>query len=227
MKHPNLNYRLYLILVAAGLLVVFLFIWWPLVNQLVLLNSQLVANRQMLASLTQKRATLEAVDENALKTKNDFLFRLLPPTADPLVLVSGLRLLTEKTGVTLDEIGIGSVDKAKIETQLSLKADLVGELDRLLEFASLAQEVYPFITLKFDKISGDEAGSYRATLEATTFFQAIPDRVDPIETPVAPLLPKENELFTRFFNLKPLFSTSDAQNNFVEVQSGKTNPFAF
>lgn len=205
------------------------------------LRSKNKERREKLSVLTKKASFLEDLDKNQLEKQVRELEQVFPSKKPTLELLNALKSLAAEDGVNLGEFTLkpGKLEKEegeikKIEERQVESAKMKdfqvdfaveGEFDKVSKFVKDLERVAPLMKIESLGISlrsaGDEKLSLLLSLGVRVYYEAPPKSIPSVETPIAYLNNKEQEILEELsvFKFYPLEFAPG-------VTQGKENLFA-
>ena len=221
------KFKAILLPVLVLLIVVFasLFFLRPKVSEIFKLRDSLAKNKESLARLTQKLASLEGLSQTELTAKTKTVTKVLPIEKDVPLILATLKTLATQTGVDLVEIkaepGELSTDSDRLSF-LAFELGFGGERNKLKDLLKEIEQVVPLMRIE-EVVFFQSESLVEMSLNLNALFLPLPEKLASIETPVALLVPQEEKTYQELVEFKSV----SVSTGLPLVPSGKENPFAF
>lgn len=228
MNLKNLLILLFLVIFFAGL-----FFLREKIFQIIEFRQKNSLDRQKLALITEKVATLEGLDVNELSSKTEILLKALPAEKNISNILLSLKLLVDQTGLEFKgfevEPGELSTESAQMKEPerenlpfMLFALTINGDYQKLKDFLERVETAFPLMRLQKVSFSSEKEGSSETILDLKAFFLPLPQTLGTIDAPLSLVTPQEENAYRQLSKFTPVLS----EEALPTIQSGKENPFA-
>jgi len=196
-------------------------------------------NKQTLATLTKKVATLEGLSKPELTDKVDLVLKILPSEKDvpqtmfvikKVALNNGL-VVSELDMPEVGEIASGSATPAKTDNKevlpsLSVNLTLSGGRLQIINFLKQIETTSPLMKVSGLVINQKGEGLDEAMINIKSYYLSFPKTIGKFEQQITPVTTQEEKIFDKIYNFS-LISEEEMATPSALPAGGKSNLFSY
>jgi Tfp pilus assembly protein PilO len=227
------------ILVALTILILSVTVFRQVILNTVALIAQNIVRRERLAVLTKKATFLQEMDTNQLEKRVRDVEQIFPSKKPSLEFLNSMRLLSEEDSVTLGAFTLkpGQLEKEEetaaqtntkkvvVENKLQdfqVQLEATGTLGNISKFVKDLERTAPLCKIENIDLSlknyASESSILRIGLQVRIYYQAPPQTIPALETPISTLTQKEEKLLDeltafKFYPLQPMPGVTLGKDN--------------
>lgn len=211
----------------------------PGIRATISLYYRLRSLEQEVRVLGEKRGHLQSLDAADLKKQVAALIAAVPQEKSLQTIVGTIDGLANQTGVVIDEMNLGNpgsiatgsataasgVDKKIGANRLPFTISVSGDYGRVRAFIGKINAVRRLFDVSSFDVSPQGVGETRARISLTAYYQPLPTKIWSVETPLAPLAKKEEEVLRAVLEY-PEVAASVGEQLTPGFSSGRSDPFS-
>lgn len=171
--------------------------------------------------LTQKLDILKNIEVNGEKFSN-IAVSALPDTNPSLAVISQVKILSGKVGLTISEIKAGSPGTNTSGLSfVNVSFKVMGQREQIESFITDISSVAPITIVDKIKLSESTPGVSMASVSVKSFWAPFPTKIPAVDKAISDLTPQEQKTLQSLNSLtQPIFTTIPAG------VGGKSDPFS-